>query len=119
MFEIKKQMYFSAAHHLLNYDGECENQHGHNWMVEAYVKGNILDKSNILVDYKVLKQSMKQVLDYLDHQDINSLPEFDGISPSSEILAQFIFTRLKEQFPQLSKVSVWETPTSCATYYED
>ena len=39
MFEIKKQMYFSAAHHLLNYDGECENQHGHNWLVEVYVKG--------------------------------------------------------------------------------
>ena len=41
MFEIKKQMTFSAAHHLLNYDGECENQHGHNWLVEAYVKGII------------------------------------------------------------------------------
>ena len=60
MFEIKKQMNFSAAHHLLNYDGECENQHGHNWLVEAYVKGDILDKSNILVDYKVLKKAMNQ-----------------------------------------------------------
>lgn len=119
MFEIKKQMYFSAAHHLLNYDGECENQHGHNWMVEAYVKGNSLDKSNILVDYKVLKKAMKEVLDYLDHQDINALPEFKDISPSSEILAQFIYVRLKEQFPQLSKVAVWETSTSCAMYYEE
>ena len=50
MFELKAQLYFSAAHHLLNYDGECENQHGHNWLVEAYVKGEALDKSNILVD---------------------------------------------------------------------
>ena len=119
MFEIKKQMNFSAAHHLLNYDGECENQHGHNWLVEAYVKGDILDKSNILVDYKVLKKAMKEVLDYLDHQDINNLPEFENVSPSSEIIAQFIYSKLKEQFPQLSKVSVWETPTSCATYFEE
>ena len=52
MFELKAQMYFAAAHHLLNYEGECENQHGHNWLVEAYVKGEMLDKSNILVDYK-------------------------------------------------------------------
>ena len=54
MFELKAQMYFAAAHHLLNYDGEFEILHGHNWMVEAYVQGNSLDKSNILIDYKVL-----------------------------------------------------------------
>ena len=48
MYELKTQMYFSAAHHLLNYEGECENQHGHNWLVEAYVQGTELDKSNIL-----------------------------------------------------------------------
>ncbi len=119
MFEIKKQMSFSAAHHLLNYDGECENQHGHNWLVEAYVSGNELDKSNILVDYKVLKKEMKSVLDYLDHSDINELPEFKEISPSSEIIAKFIYDRLKEKFPDLSKVSVWETSTSCASYFED
>ncbi len=119
MFEIKKQMSFSAAHHLLNYDGECENQHGHNWLVEAYVSGNELDKSNILVDYKVLKKEMKIVLDYLDHSDINELLEFKGVSPSSEMLAKFIYDRLKEKFPDLSKVSVWETSTSCASYFED
>ena len=119
MFEIKKQMTFSAAHHLLNYDGECENQHGHNWLVEAYVKGNNLDKSNILIDYKVLKKEMKKVLDLLDHKDINELEDFADISPSSEILAKFIFNKLKETIPNISKVSVWETSTSCATYYED
>ena len=119
MFEIKKQMTFSAAHHLLNYDGECENQHGHNWLVEAYVKGNNLDKSNILIDYKVLKKEMKKVLDLLDHKDINELEDFENISPSSEILAKFIFNKLKETIQNISKVSVWETSTSCATYYED
>lgn len=119
MFEIKKQMYFSAAHHLLNYDGECENQHGHNWLVEAYVKGDNLDKSNILIDYKVLKKEMKKVLDLLDHKDINELEEFKGISPSSEILAKFIYGKMKETIPNISKIAVWETSTSCATYYED
>jgi 6-pyruvoyltetrahydropterin/6-carboxytetrahydropterin synthase len=74
MFEIKKQMNFSAAHHLLNYEGECENQHGHNWLVEAYVKGNTLDKSNILVDYKVLKKAMKDVLECKSNKFMNILP---------------------------------------------
>ena len=118
MFEIKTQMYFSAAHHLLNYEGECENQHGHNWLVEAYVQGTELDKSNILIDYKVLKKHLKSVLDSLDHKDINELPYFKGISPSSETIAKYIYGKMKEQIPQISKISVWETSTSCASYFE-
>ena len=118
MSEIKALIFFSVALHLLNYDGECENQHGHNWLVEAFVKGEILDKSNILVDYKVLKRELKTVLDLLDHKDINELPEFKGISPSSEILSKFIYTKMKERIPLISKISVWETATSCASYYE-
>ena len=119
MFEIKAQAFFSAAHHLLNYEGECENQHGHNWMVEAYVKGETLDKSNILVDYKILKKELNVVLDMLDHKDINELPYFKGESPSSEMIAKFIYNTLKEKIVQLSKVSVWETQTSCASYFEE
>ena len=119
MYEIKTQMYFSAAHHLLNYEGECENQHGHNWLVEAYVKGTELDKSNILIDYKVLKRHLKSVLDLLDHKEINELPDFNGISPSSETLARYIYQKMKENVPQISKISIWETSTSCASYYED
>lgn len=119
MYELKTQMYFSAAHHLLNYEGACENQHGHNWLVELFVKGDNLDKSNILIDYKVLKKELKEVLEYLDHQDINELPEFKNISPSSEILAKFIYEKVKEKISITSKVSVWETSTSCASYFED
>ena len=118
MFELKAQMYFSAAHHLLNYDGKCENMHGHNWLVEAYVSGTDLDKSNILVDYKIIKSNLKDVLDYLDHKDINELPEFYGISPSSEILAKYLYEKMKVKIPLTSKVSVWETSTSCASYFE-
>lgn len=118
MFELKAEMYFSAAHHLLNYDGACENQHGHNWKVEAFVSGEILDKSNILVDYKVIKSNLKEVLDYLDHKDVNELEEFKGISPSSEVLAKFIYEKMKERIPLTNKISVWETATSCASYFE-
>ena len=119
MFELKAEMYFSAAHHLLNYDGACENMHGHNWLVEAFVRGNELDKSNILVDYKVIKKNLKEVLDYLDHKDINELEEFKGISPSSEILSKFIYKKMKEKITQTSKITVWETSTNCASYWEE
>ncbi len=119
MFEIKIETHFSSAHHLLNYKGECENQHGHNWKVEVFVRGNNLDKSNILIDFKVLKKEVNEIVDYLDHTDINILPEFEGVSPSSEILAKFLYERIKEKINNVSKVSVYETPTSCASYFEE
>ena len=127
MFEVKVEKSFSAAHHLLNYQGACENQHGHNWKVEVYVTGTNLDKSNILVDFKILKKELDEVLNYLDHRDINTLKEFENESPSSECMAKFIFEKMSERLKniitdnntKISKVAVWETPTSRATYYED
>ena len=125
MFEVKVEKSFSAAHHLLNYQGACENQHGHNWKVEVYVKGETLDKSNILVDFKVLKKELDKVLNYLDHKDINTLPEFENESPSSEYMAKFIYDKMKEKLKNqyknafVSKVAVWETPTSRAVYFEE
>jgi len=119
MYEVKTELSFSAAHHLLNYNGECENQHGHNWLVQVFAKGNSLNESNILIDFKSLKKELKSVLDTLDHKDINTLPDFVNESPSSELIARYIYYKLKEKFVQISKVSVWETSTSCASYYEE
>ena len=62
---------------------------------------------------------MKAVLDLLDHKDLNELEYFKGESPSSEMISMFIFNQLKEKIGIISKVSVWETPTSCASYYEE
>lgn len=119
MHELKVESSFSAAHHLLNYNGECENQHGHNWKVEVYAKGTQLDKSNLLIDFKVLKKELNYVLDMLDHKDINTLPEFENVSPSSEIISKFIYEKLKAKLPSISKVSVWETERACASYFEE
>ena len=117
MFEVKIETHFSSAHHLLNYKGKCENPHGHNWKVEVYAKGDKLNESNILIDFKVLKEKTNSIIDYLDHKDLNELPEFQGQSPSSEFIAKFIFEKLKAQIPEISRVNVWETETSRASYY--
>ena len=47
------------------------------------------------------------------------LPEFKGESPSSEMISMFIYNKLKERVVQLSKVTVWETQTSCCSYFEE
>ncbi len=118
MFEVKVESHFSSAHHLLNYEGDCENQHGHNWKVEVYAQGENLNKSNILIDFKELKKELNTVLDRLDHKDLNELEDFKDVSPSSEIMSKYIYLELKRVFPQISKVSVWETERACATYWE-
>ena len=118
MFEVKIEANFSSAHHLLNYKGKCENVHGHNWKVEVTARGNNLDRSNILIDFKVLKKMTNEIIEYLDHKDLNELPEFKGQSPSSEFIAKFIYYKLKEQIKEISRVDVWETIGSRASYFE-
>lgn len=116
MFELSVESHFSAAHHLLNYEGECENIHGHNWKVEITVAGEELDKSGMLIDFKFLKKHLNEVLDKLDHKDLNNVEELKDISPSSENIAKFIYYELKEKLPRLKKVSVWETEKAKASY---
>lgn len=119
MFEVKVETHFSSAHHLLNYKGKCENMHGHNWKVEVTACGENLDSSNILIDFKVLKKAVNEVVDYLDHKDLNEIEEFRGQSPSSEFISKFIYKKLKENIKEISRVDVWETPTSRASYFEN
>lgn len=118
MFEVKVETHFSSAHHLLNYKGKCENQHGHNWKVEVTARGNELDGSNILIDFKVLKSVVNEIMDYLDHKDLNELNEFKNQSPSSEYIAKYIYFKAKEKISSISRVDVFETPTSRASYFE-
>jgi 6-pyruvoyltetrahydropterin/6-carboxytetrahydropterin synthase len=121
MYEVMIEEEFSAAHALRGYRGKCENMHGHNWKVEVYVRGDQLDQVGMLVDFKELKAATRDVMKYLDHQNLNELKPFDDeMNPSSEHLAGFILHRVSQKIGdtrvQVYKVRVWETPSTCATY---
>lgn len=118
MFEVMIEDSFAAAHRLLNYQGVCENQHGHNWKVQVYVHGETLDQAGILVDFKVLSAALQDILDHLDHTDLNALEVFQGKSPSSERLAKYIYHELKKTIESVVKVSIWETDKSKASYWD-
>lgn len=118
MFELMIEDNFAAAHRLLNYEGLCENQHGHNWKLQVYFQGEKLDKAGMLIDFKLLKNSLSEILSVLDHKDLNNLNEFKDQSPSSEIIARYVYTEVKLKHKEITKVSVWETETACATYWE-
>lgn len=118
MFEVMVEGSFAAAHRLLNYDGICENQHGHNWKVRVFIRGENLDNAGILIDFKFLSSALNNVIDKLDHTDLNNIKEFRDMSPSSELIAKYIYKQLKDTVHNLYKVSVWETDKASATYWE-
>ncbi len=92
---------FAAAHALRHYCGKCENMHGHNFAVEAVVEGSTLTPDTELVlDFKVLKHALADVLALLDHTMLNDVPPFDERNPSSENLARFIYRHLAKRLAQ-------------------
>jgi 6-pyruvoyltetrahydropterin/6-carboxytetrahydropterin synthase len=114
---------FSSSHQLRHYEGKCENMHGHNFEVEVDVVGDRLDpKLGILMDFKVLKRLLRTVTDELDHRHLNELPAFADHNPSSELLAQYVYRRMKELLAahpvRLEQVMVSEKASSRAYYSE-
>ena len=122
MYEVKIEDHFSGAHRLRNYHGKCEDLHGHNWKVEVLVYSNSLDEGGMVLDFKTLKTSTRQVLEMLDHKYLNELPDFLETNPSSENISRYIFDRLKpllkDQNATLKKITVWESENACASYTE-
>lgn len=119
MYRLMIFTHFAAAHNLMNYQGDCENLHGHNWKVEVTVATQELDKAGLGIDFKILKKETNRVLDRLDHTYLNDLPFFKDISPSSENIARFVFEELVNVFQKsvtVESVRIWESDHACASY---
>ncbi len=123
MYELKVITQFSAAHRLENFYGKCEALHGHNWKVEVFLAGEGLDKAGLLMDFGVIKGKTMEVLEEIDHKYLNELTPFKHQNPSSENLARYLFERLgaglNREGVAVRRVNVWESDTSCASYYQD
>ncbi|HEY0546027.1 MAG TPA: 6-carboxytetrahydropterin synthase QueD [Pyrinomonadaceae bacterium] len=123
-FEVMIERNFSSAHQLRGYKGKCENLHGHNYKIEIYARGRELDNIGLLVDFGELKDAADELVQYLDHRNINELPPFDEeLNPSAENLARYILERVAarvgDERVSVYKVRCFETPTSVATYQVD
>jgi 6-pyruvoyltetrahydropterin/6-carboxytetrahydropterin synthase len=78
-----------------------------------------------LIDFKLLKNLLKPVVDYLDHKMINELAPFTELNPSAENLARYFYDETSLQLQSLTAgrvrvkdCTVFETDTSFARYYE-
>ncbi len=123
MFELMVETCFSAAHQLRGYKGECENLHGHNWKVQVHVTAEKLNEIDMAIDFHELKKLSDEVIVPLDHGFLNDIFPFTEKNPSSENIAKWIYDSLRKKLNngsiRLSAVTVWESETTYATYYEE
>jgi 6-pyruvoyltetrahydropterin/6-carboxytetrahydropterin synthase len=125
MYEVTVEDSFAAGHYLRNYRGKCENPHGHNYKVRVTLRGPELDKAGLLVDFKDLKEVMKQVIDQLDHQMLNDIEPFISLNPSAENIARYFYEQTNMLLKSATNgrvavkdVTIWETDTTTARYSE-
>lgn len=123
MFELMVEATFSSAHQLRGYKGKCEQLHGHNWKAQMHVIAERLNEIDIAIDFHELRAMLGEAVAPLDHAFLNDLFPFTEINPSSENLAKWIYDSLRKKMNSkgvmLSAVTVWESESASATYYED
>ena len=110
---------FSAAHRLREYEGDCEQLHGHNWKVRVDVSAEELDSLGMVMDFREVKGKLGEVLGKLDHKYLNDVAPFDKVNPSTEHIARFIYEELGRSIGgrvRVGAVTTWESERCSATY---
>ena len=131
MYSVTKRIDFCYGHRLLDYDGICKHPHGHNAIAEMEIRTETLDARNMVADFGDIKRVVKGWVDReLDHkmilrhddpltkilQDLGE-PVFTlDSNPTVERIARLLFDVSREHGLPVSRVTVWETPTSWAAY---
>jgi len=126
---IYKEVQIDASHRLLHYQGKCANLHGHRWKVEVWVEGEPDAKTNILLDYNLIKQAVAkydhQIILNQDDPMVSAIMPFQHVittpgDPTSELLALIIRNDLYEICKTqgidaaIPRIRVWESPNSYA-----
>jgi 6-pyruvoyltetrahydropterin/6-carboxytetrahydropterin synthase len=115
--EIHKAFRFEAAHQLRNVpaDHKCARLHGHSFVAEIHVRGEIGEESGWVMDFAEIAAAWEPLSERLDHRYLNDIPGLET-SPTSENLAVWIWEQISPALPGLSRVVVRETCTSGCVY---
>ena len=131
MYSVTKKIEFCYGHRLLDYDGICKHPHGHNAIAEIEVRTDSLDPRNMVCDFSDIKRVVKGWIDeHLDHQMIlraddplvGPLQELGEpvyvaeSNPTVEHIAKIIFDYARSKGFHAVRVTVWETPSSFASF---
>ena len=115
MFTIKKEFTFDAAHQLIGLpkDHPCTRLHGHTYTVIMELSRPELKEPGFVVDYRELTIVKTWIDNYLDHRNLNDVLQ---MNPTAEIIAMYIYEQFKDILPELTAVTVKETPKTSARY---
>ncbi len=130
---LTRTFHFSAGHQLANPAlGEAENRalygpcfrpHGHNYLLEVTVGGQIDPRTGMAADLEMLESAVRRALvDLVDHRDLNAdVPALAGVITTGENLARAFWRLLVPALPAgaLRRVAVIETANNTFEYYGD
>jgi 6-pyruvoyltetrahydropterin/6-carboxytetrahydropterin synthase len=114
--EIFKEFRIEAAHRLPRVPAEhkCARLHGHSFRVGVFLSGALEAHAGWVRDFADIAAAMRTVHEQLDHRYLNDIAGLEN--PTSEVLAVWIWERLKPQLPELSRIVIHETCTSGCEY---
>ena len=67
IFEISKDLVFSAAHQIRFHGGKCERLHGHNWRIRVHARASELNKIGMVIDFADLQKLVAEIGARFDH----------------------------------------------------
>ena len=125
---VSRRESFNAAHQLCDPElsdeenrllfGKCANLHGHNYVLEVVVAGEIDQATGYVFDLKQLSDVIsRRVIQDVDHRNLNTdVPWLAGRIPTAENLALAFWDRICPELPEgsLRSVRVWETDKNWA-----
>ena len=114
--EIYKEFSFDSAHYLPNVpDGhKCKNMHGHTYRFKVFLTGIPDPALGWIMDFKELKDKLAPVIDTLDHKLLNDIKGLEN--PTAENITIWIWQQIQPLLPQLSRIELYETPTTGVIY---
>ena len=113
---ILRKFSFDAAHqlHTMPEGHKCRRMHGHTYLCEVVCEGQIDPAVGYFLDYGDLKAALEPVIEALDHRYLNDIPGLEV--PTAEMIAKWIYDRLKPDLPSLRALRLWETPQNGVEY---
>lgn len=125
---ISRRESFNAAHQLCDprlsdlenerLFGKCANLHGHNYVLEVVIAGEIDAATGYVLDLKLLSEVIeRRIIRDVDHRNLNTdVPWLEGRIPTAENLALACWNRIRPELPDgsLRSVRVWETDKNWA-----
>ncbi|RCL75173.1 MAG: 6-carboxytetrahydropterin synthase [Flavobacteriales bacterium] len=130
--KVCRRVNFNAAHRLYRKDwsdekndavfGKCNNPnfHGHNYILEVWIEGDIDPETGYVIDLKILKDIInEEIVERFDHRNLNlDCSEFENLIPTAENIIMVSWNLLRSRFNEKFKLKLklWETENNIFEY---